>query len=41
MRATVFYLLMLQKAYQFKAKDSELKNVSIEFRNQSKRFFGQ
>ena len=27
MGAKVFYLLMLQKIYQFKARDSELKNI--------------
>ena len=27
MGATVFYLLMLQKICQFKARDSELKNI--------------
>ena len=27
MGVTVFYLLMLQKIYQYKARDSELKNI--------------
>ena len=27
MGVTVFYLLMLQKIYQYQARDSELKNI--------------
>ena len=38
MEATVSYLLMLQKKYQFKAKDSEIKNYALYLGNISKDF---
>ena len=36
MEATVSYLLMLNKTYQFKAKDSEIKDYTLCFGNISK-----
>ena len=38
MKATVSYLLMLKKIYQFKAKDSEIKNYIPCLGNISKYF---
>ena len=38
MRETAFYLLMLQKIYQFKAKNSEIKKNSLCLKNISEDF---
>ena len=38
MEATVSYLLMLQKIYQFKAKDSKIKDYALCLGNISKDF---
>ena len=38
MEATVSYFLMLQKMYQFKAKDSEIKYYALPLGNVSKDF---
>ena len=38
MEAIVFYLLMLQKIYQFKAKDSEIEKYLLCLGNNSKDF---
>ena len=38
MEATVTYLLMLQKIYQFKAKDSKIKDCAVCLGNISKDF---
>ena len=38
MKATVSYLLMLQRIYQFKAKDSEIKDYALCLGNISKDF---
>ena len=40
MEATVFYLLLSQKKYQFKAKNSEIKSYSLFLGNISKDFTG-
>ena len=38
MKATVCYLLVLQEIYQFKAKDSEIKDYALYLVNISKDF---